>query len=126
MKSLFALPMLMLALVSFQASAACLYIADSFTGIAPPQARIFVYGPFTITPANGCSTANIEARISAAGVGRAPEIYIERQVGASWKRETFNLGGFQSYQGAFGTYRVAVYNGESASKAFSGTVKYGR
>lgn len=126
MKSLFAIPFLALALASFQANALCLYITDSYSGVVPGDAVQTAYGPFTITSANGCSNASIDARISALGVGRPPEVYIERQVGDSWKRETFSLSGNASYSGALGTYRVVVKNNDALPKAYSGTTRYGR
>lgn len=126
MKSLIALPFVALMLMSSQASALCLYITDSYSGIVSGKMEDTAYGPFTITSANGCSNANIDARISALGVGRAPEVYIERQVGGSWKRETFGIGSNASYNGPLGTYRVRVNNDDDVPKAYSGTTRYGR
>ena len=126
MKSLIALPFAVLMVVSSQVFAACLYITDSYTNIVPGGAEQTAYGPFTITSANGCSNANVEARISALGVGRAPEVYIEREIGASWTRETFGIGSNATYNGPLGTYRVRVKNNEELPKAYSGTARYGR
>lgn len=126
MKSLFAIPLLALALMSFQANALCLYITDSFTGIVPGDSEQTAHGPFTVTSSGGCSHANIETRISALGVGRAPELYIERLVSGSWKRETFGISNSASYNGPLGSYRVRVKNNEPLPKAYSGTARYGR
>jgi hypothetical protein len=126
MKSLIALPLAVLMFVSFQASALCLNIADSYTGIMQPNDEITVYGPFKITGANGCSAANIDATVSAGGAGSAPAIFIEREVGSSWSRVSFSIGTNASYVGPFGTYRVRLKNETSASKSYSGTVRYGR
>jgi hypothetical protein len=126
MKSLIAFPLAVLMFVSFQASALCLNIADSYTGIMQPNDEITVYGPFKITGANGCSAANIDATVSAGGAGSAPAIFIEREVGSSWSRVSFSIGTNASYVGPFGTYRVRLKNETSASKSYSGTVRYGR
>lgn len=126
MKSLIAVPFAMLMVMSSQVSAACLYITDSYSRIVPGESEQTAYGPFTITSANGCSNANVDVRISALGVGRAPEVYIEREIGASWKRETFGIGSNATYNGPLGTYRVRVKNNEELPKAYSGTARYGR
>lgn len=126
MKGLIALPLAVLMFVSLQAGAACLYITDSYSGVVPGGVENTAYGPFTITSGNGCSNANIDARVTALGVGSPPETFIERQVGGSWSRVTFGIGGNASYNGPFGTYRVQVKNGGDLPKAYSGTTKYGR
>lgn len=126
MKSLFAIPLLALALMSFQANALCLYITNSFTGIVPGATTQTAYGPFTVTSASGCSNANIDTRVSALGVGRAPDTFIEREVSGTWSQVTFNIGGNASYNGPLGTYRVRVKNGDELPKAYSGTTRYGR
>lgn len=126
MKSLIAVPFAMLMVMSSQVSAACLYITDSFSGIVSGKQVDTAHGPFKITSANGCSNANIDVRVSALGVGRGPEVYIERQVGGSWKRETFGIGSNATYNGPLGTYRVQVNNDEELPKAYSGTNRYGR
>ena len=126
MKSLFAVPFLALALTSLQANALCLYITESFTGIISPDTTETANGPFSITSAGGCAGASINASVSASGAGRAPEIFIERQVGGAWKRETFSIGNNASYSGPHGTYRVRVRNADAAPKSYSGTVRYGR
>ncbi|WLH04390.1 MULTISPECIES: hypothetical protein [Pseudomonas] len=126
MKSLIAWPLAVLMLVSFQASALCLSIADSYTGIIPPNTTITAHGPFKITAANGCSGANIDATVSAGGAGRAPGIFIEQEVGSSWARVSFSIGNNASYSGAFGNYRVRLNNDDAVSKSYSGNVRYGR
>ncbi len=126
MKSLIALPFAVLVFMSSQVSAACLYITDSFNGIVPGGVEDTAYGPFTITSANGCSNANIDARISPLGVGGPPETFVERQEGSSWHRVTFGIGGNASYNGPLGTYRVRVKNGADLPKAYSGTTRFGR
>ncbi|MGF6094140.1 hypothetical protein [Pseudomonas sp. 18175] len=126
MKGLFAVPFLALALTSFQANALCLYITESFTGIVEPGGTNTAHGPFSITPAGGCTGSNITATVTASGAGSAPRIFIERAVGGTWKRETFGTGPNLSYTGGFGTYRVMIQNQDALSKSYSGTVRYGR
>lgn len=126
MKSLFALPFLALALTSFQASALCLYITESYAGILEPNDTVTAHGPFSITPAGGCAGSDITASISGSGAGSAPLIFVERAVGGSWKRETFGTGPSVSFSGGFGTYRVMVQNQGTLPKSYSGTVRYGR
>jgi len=126
MKSRIALPLAVLMLVSFQVSALCLSIADSYTGIIQPEDEVTAHGPFNITSANGCSGANIDASVSAGGAGRAPDIFIEREVGAVWNRVSFSIGNNASYVGPLGNYRVRLKNNDAVSKSYSGTVRYGR
>jgi hypothetical protein len=126
MKSRIALPLAVLMLVSFQASALCLNITESYTGVIPPKTESTAYGPFSITSANGCSGAGIDAMVSAGGAGKAPEIFIEREIGSFWSRVSFSIGNNASYVGPFGNYRVRLKNEEAAPKSFSGTVRYGR
>lgn len=126
MKSLFVLPCLAFILTSFQASALCLYTTESFVGTIAPDTTVTAKGPFTITSAGGCAGASIDAAVSVAGAGRAPEVYIEREVGALWVRETFSIGTNASYSGPHGTYRVRLKNADLASRSYSGTVRYGR
>jgi hypothetical protein len=126
MKVPFVLPFLALTLASFQASALCLYTTESFVGTIAADTAITANGPFTITSAGGCAGANIDATVSAPGAGKAPVIYIEREVGASWVRATFSIGNIASYSGQYGTYRVRLKNSDAVSKAYSGTVRYGR
>lgn len=54
-------------LLSSQVSALCLTITDTYTGIIQPDSEDTGLGPFTITGANGCSSANIDAMVAAAG-----------------------------------------------------------
>jgi hypothetical protein len=127
MKSFFAVPFLALAFVSFQAQAVCLYITDNYSGIIQPESEAIALGPFTITGANGCSNANIDAMVSAAGGGRAPQIYIQQQVGGSWRTVASNpLSAYASWLGPLGTYRVMLDNREAVSKSYWGTVRFGR
>ncbi|WP_338512976.1 hypothetical protein VRB20_12975 [Pseudomonas poae] len=120
MKKLIALPFAVLMLASMQASALCLSINDSYTGTVPPDTEVTAYGPFSITPANGCLTASIEAMVFAGGAGKAPGIFIEREVGSSWKRETYSVGNNASYVGSFGSYRVRVSNDSGVAKPTRG------
>ncbi|UVL11297.1 hypothetical protein LOY39_11620 [Pseudomonas rhodesiae] len=127
MKSLTALPFVVLMLMSAQASALCTYITQSYGGIIQPKNEVTAYGPFTVNSANGCLNANVEAAVMASGVGRAPEIYIEGDVGGGvWQRLTYSLGNNATWVGPFGSYRVRLYNDETTPKAYSGTVRYGR
>ncbi|MBC3195746.1 hypothetical protein [Pseudomonas poae] len=126
MKKLIALPFAVLMLASMQASALCLSINDSYTGVVKPKTAVTAYGPFSITSANGCLTASVDAMVSIGGAGKAPEIYIEREVGASWKRETYSVGNNASYVGPFGRYRVILNKDSDIPKSYSGTVRYGR
>lgn len=127
MKSLTALPFVVLMLMSAQASALCTYITQSYGGIAPPKEAITAYGPFEVNSANGCLNANVEATVMTGGVGRAPEIYIEGDFGGGvWRRLTHSIGSNAFWVGPFGGYRVRLYNDETTPKAYSGTVRYGR
>ncbi|WP_248481692.1 hypothetical protein [Pseudomonas sp. CYM-20-01] len=127
MKSFLALPYLVLMLMSAQASALCLTLTDSYSGIIQPDSRAVALGPFTISGANGCSNANIDAMVSAAGGGRPPQIYIEQQVGGAWKTVAGNpLSAYASWLGSLGTYRVILDNPEAVSKSYWGTVRFGR
>lgn len=126
MKSLIALPLAALMLVSAQVSALCLSITESYSGIMAPGDEITAHGPFTITSSGGCSGASIDAMVSAGGTGRAPDIFIEREVGSSWRRVSFSIGSNASYVGPFGNYRVRLKNNDAVSRSYSGTVRYGR
>lgn len=126
MKSLIVLPFVALMLLASQVSALCLYITDSYSGTVEADTEQTAYGPFTITSSNGCSAASIDVSITASGVGRAPEVFIERQIGGTWKRETFGLGTTASHSGPLGIYRVRVGNDGVLPIAYSGTTKYGR
>ena len=127
MKSLIALPFAVLMLLSSQVSALCLTLTDNYSGILQPDSEDTALGPFTITGANGCSSANIHAMVSSTGIGRIPQISIEQQVGASWKTVVSNPLSVQAtWTGPLGTYRVRVKNPEAVSKSYWGTVRYGR
>ena len=127
MKRLIALPFATLMLVSVQVSALCLNISESFTGIIEPGGDGVAHGPFTITGASGCSSADINAMVSAGGAGRSPQIYIDQEVGSSWKAVAGNaLSANTSWVGTLGTYRVRLHNPDGESKSYSGTVRYGR
>ncbi|WP_296261554.1 MULTISPECIES: hypothetical protein [unclassified Pseudomonas] len=126
MKRLLAISFVSLAALSFQASALCLKITNSYSGTMAANSKIVAYGPFTITSVNGCSQANITASVSAVGVGPTPKLYIERQQGASWIPVAGNTGNNASYLGPLGTYRVRQENRETVSTTYSGSTGYGR
>lgn len=126
MKSLIALPCFALMLLSTQVSALCLYITDSYSGLLQPGVETAVYGPFTITSANGCAGATIDVTASTSGGGRAPQLIIQRQSGASWGDVAGSFGSSTSYSGVFGTYRVVMINSGSQVQSYSGTTRYGR
>ncbi|WP_248750736.1 hypothetical protein [Pseudomonas sp. MWU15-20650] len=126
MKALFAVPVLASVFLSFQVSAGCWSITDTYTGILQEGIEITAYGPFTITSANGCFGANIDATISAVDRGRPPQLSIEREVGSSWQQVAGNTGSNVLFSGSFGTYRVRLKNPDAAPKVYLGTVKYGR
>lgn len=127
MKSIFCTCFLVLMLLSAPVSALCLSITDSYNGIIQPDSQATALGPFTITGANGCANANIDAMVSAAGGGRAPQVYIQQQVGGSWKTVAGNpLSANVSWLGPLGTYRVMLDNREAVSKSYWGTVRFGR
>lgn len=126
MKRFLAVPLITLAAISFQASAACLYITNQYTGTMAPNAVITAYGPFTITGANGCAKANITASVSISGRGVAPKLYIDQQQGSGWVQVAADTGNNVSYLGSFGTYRVRQVNNDAVSKVYSGSTNYGR
>jgi len=127
MKSLTALPFVVLMLMSAQASALCTYITQSYGGIIQPKKEVTAYGPFEVNSANGCLNANVEATVMVSSAGRAPEIYIEGDVGGGvWQRLTYSIGTNAFWVGPFGRYRVTLHNDETTPKAYSGTVRYGR
>ncbi|WP_248732519.1 hypothetical protein [Pseudomonas sp. MWU13-2517] len=126
MKRFFALVVLMLAFLSPQAFAGCWAITDTYTGILEGESEKVAYGPFTITSANGCLSANIDASISAVDRGRPPQLSIQQEVGSSWVQVAGNVGSNVLYSGSFGTYRVLIKNPDAAPKVYLGTVKYGR
>lgn len=126
MKRLFALPVLASVFLSFQVVAGCWSINDTYTGIIEAETKIMGYGPFTITSANGCLSANIDANICAVDRGRPPQLSIELQVGSSWQQVAGNTGSNVLFSGSFGTYRVRLKNPDANPKVYLGTVKYGR
>lgn len=126
MRRLLAVSFLSLAALSFQASAICLKITNSYSGTMTPSSTTIAYGPFTITNSNGCSQANITASVSATGVGVAPNLYIDKQQGSSWVQVAGDTGNNASYLGPLGTYRVRQVNTEAISKTYSGSTGYGR
>lgn len=126
MKSLIALPFALLMGLSFQTSALCLNVSESYSGIIEGKTELTAHGPFTITPANGCSGASIDAFVSSGGAGSAPRILIERALGGSWQSVSTSIGNSVSHVGSFGTYRVRLDNPEALSKSYSGSVRYGR
>lgn len=126
MKRLIVFPFALLLGLSFQVSALCLNVSESYSGIIEGKVESTAHGPFTITSAGGCSGANINAMVSASGAGRAPLISIERESGGGWSLVASSIGSSVSYVGSFGTYRVRLKNPEAISKAYSGSVRYGR
>ncbi|WP_426131183.1 hypothetical protein [Pseudomonas sp. DWP1b1] len=126
MKGLIALPVAVLMGVSFQASALCLSVSESYSGIIESRTELIVHGPFAITPANGCSGASIDAVVSPGGAGSAPRISIERELGGGWQSVATSIGNSVSHVGNFGTYRVRLDNPEAIPKSYSGNVRYGR
>ncbi|MGJ7516101.1 hypothetical protein ACSFE6_17450 [Pseudomonas baetica] len=126
MKTLLALPFAALMLVSGQASAACTYIKNTYTGTVPANADIVVQGPFTITGANGCRQANISSTISALGSGSPPNLVIERLDGSIWKHIDGGNRSSASALGPLGTYRVRHVNNHNVPRGYSGTTRYGR
>ncbi|WP_147473040.1 MULTISPECIES: hypothetical protein [Pseudomonas] len=126
MKRFFALSVLAWVFLSFQVSAGCWSITDTYTGVIQAEVEITAYGPFTITSTNGCLSANIDATISAVDRGRPPQLSIEREVGSSWQQVAGNTGSNVLFSGAFGTYRVRLKNLDADPKVYLGTVKYGR
>lgn len=121
-----AIPFFAFTAVSLQTSAACMKITNNYSGSMAPNSQAIVYGPFTITHANGCSNANIAASVSATGVGSAPKIYIDSQQGSTWQQVAGDTGNNVSYLGPIGTYRIRQTNTETVSKSYSGSTGYGR
>lgn len=126
MKTLLALPLAALILLSGQATAACTYIQNTYSGIVPANSYVIVQGPFTITGANGCRQANITSTISALGSGSHPDLVIEKQDGSNWKRVGGGIGSTASTLGPLGTYRIRHINNHNVAKGYSGTTRYGR
>ena len=126
MKTLLALPLAALMLATGQASAACIYIQNTYSGIVPANSYVVVQGPFTITGANGCRQANISSTITASGVGSPPHVVIEKLDGSIWKHIDGGNRSTASALGALGTYRVRHVNDHNVAKSYSGTTRYGR
>ncbi|NUT75330.1 hypothetical protein HNO86_09775 [Pseudomonas sp. C1C7] len=127
MKMLLAIPFAVLTLAANQASAACIYIQNTYSGIVQANSAVTVQGPFTITGANGCQKANIDSTISALGTGPHPVLVIERLEGSTWKHVD---GGINrktaSALGPFGTYRVRHINDHDVPRGYAGTTRFGR
>lgn len=85
MKSLIAIPLLMLIFASAQVSAACLYITDSYGGVLQGSDSAHAYGPFSMTAANGCIGATIDVTLSIGGGGKGALMSIQRLMGSSWQ-----------------------------------------
>ncbi|MNO65434.1 hypothetical protein D3C76_561920 [compost metagenome] len=126
MKTLLALPFAALIFATGQASAACIYIQNTYSGIVPANSYVVVQGPFTITGANGCRQANISSTITASGVGSPPHLVIEKLDGSIWKHIDGGNRSTASALGALGTYRVRHVNDHNVAKGYSGTTRYGR
>ena len=126
MKRLIVFPFALLLGLSFQVSALCLYVSESYSGIIEGKTELTAHGPFTITPVNGCSGASIDANVSSGGAGSAPRISIERELGGGWQSVATSIGSSVSHVGGFGTYRVRLDNPDAISKSYSGSVRYGR
>lgn len=126
MKRFFALSVLAWVFLSFQVSAGCWSITDTYTGIIEADSEKIAYGPFAITSANGCLSANIDVTLSAVDRGRPPQLILQQAAGASWNQVAGNTGSNVLYSGPFGSYRVIIKKPDATSKVYLGTVKYGR
>lgn len=126
MKRFIALSFAVLMGWSLQVSALCLSISESYSGILEAGGETIAHGPFSITSANGCSGASIDAMVSPGGGGSAPMISIERESGGGWGTVASSIGNSVSFAGPLGIYRVKLENREAVAKAYSGTVRYGR
>ncbi|MCI3944732.1 hypothetical protein BW686_14970 [Pseudomonas syringae] len=129
MKRILILPFVAMSLFSLQASAVCLNIKNTYSGTIAANSEIVAYGPFQITSASGCSSANISSTAAALGTGSAPALYIDKQSGSGWVQVAQStLTGKASYLefGGFGTYRIRHVNTTSAVRAYSGTTAYSR
>jgi hypothetical protein len=126
MKTLLALPFAALMFASAQASAACIYIQNTYSGIVPANSHVVVQGPFTITGANGCRQANITSTITGLGLGSPPNLVIEKLDGSIWKHVDGGNRSTVSTLGALGTYRVRHVNDHNVARGYSGTTRYGR
>lgn len=126
MKSLIAIPLLVLMFASAQVSAACLYITDSYGGVLQASASEQAYGPFSMTAANGCIGATIDVTLSIGGGGKGALMSIQRLIGSSWQQVGGNYGTRASFSGPHGTYRLVLVNPDDFVKPYSGTLNYGR
>lgn len=126
MKSLIAIPLLVLMFASAQVSAACLYITDSYGGVLQGDAEVLAYGPFSMTAANGCIGATIDVTLSISGGGKGAQMIIQRLIGSSWQSVGGNFGTRSSFSGPHGTYRLLLKNPDDYAKPYSGTLNYGR
>jgi len=113
--------------VSTQVSALCMYMTHNYSGIVAGKTDVTAYGPFAITDSNGCSQASINAKIEAAGSGSPPEIYIDRLQGSAWVQVAgSSVNKNPSHVGPLGTYRIRVKNDSTDGKAYGGNIRYGR
>ncbi|WP_135290489.1 hypothetical protein [Pseudomonas kairouanensis] len=126
MRLFFVIPMLVLFLASAPVSAACLYLTHSYVGILQPKTAEAVYGPFSMTGANGCIGATIDAKLNPTGTGKGIQMVIERLVGSNWLGVTETYGNWALYSGPHGTYRVVLKNTSEVISTYFGTVQYGR
>ncbi|MNL03823.1 hypothetical protein D3C87_1243710 [compost metagenome] len=126
MKTLLALPFAALMFASSHASAACVYIQNTYSGIVPANSDVIVQGPFTITGANGCRQANITSTITALGAGSPPNLVIEKLDGSTWSHVDGGNRSTASTLGPLGTYRVRHVNNHHVARGYSGTTRYGR
>jgi len=126
MKILLALPFAALILAAGQASAACTYIQNTYSGIVPANSDIIVQGPFTITSANGCRQADISSTISGLGSGLPPSLIIEKLDGSTWRYVDGGNRNTASALGSLGTYRVRHENTHNVARGYAGTTRYGR
>ncbi len=126
MKTLLALPLAALILSTDQASAACIYIQNTYSGVISANSEIIVQGPFTITGANGCSKANITSSIRALGAGSPPSLHLDKLTGSNWTQIDGGNKNNVSTLGEFGSYRIRLKNDHDVIKGYSGTTRYGR
>ncbi|KAB0481606.1 hypothetical protein [Pseudomonas reinekei] len=126
MKTLLALAFAALMFTTGHASAACVYIQNTYSGIVPANSFVVVQGPFTITGANGCRQANITSTITGLGLGSPPSLVIEKLDGSVWKHIDGGNRSTASTLGALGTYRVRHVNDHNVARGYSGTTRYGR
>ncbi|NVZ53144.1 hypothetical protein HX792_22575 [Pseudomonas sp. B6002] len=99
-------------------------MTDSYGGLLQPGVETAIYGPFTITSANGCAGATIDVTASTGG-GRAPQLIIQQQLGASWQPVATSYGSSASYSGSVAAgencERLHIYHliFKSSSRYFS-------